>query len=80
MGRTAYFARAPGALAWAMADDAALEPSLHMLSWFSDDELKNCPYCGKKSAVPVQSGPSVCLSCEVVWIDGAQGSEGPGRL
>jgi hypothetical protein len=57
-----------------MADDAALEPSLHMLSWFTDDELKPCPYCGRKAAVPKKSGPSVCLSCDAVWIDGPHGS------
>jgi hypothetical protein len=80
MGRTAYSAAADGALALGMAEDAALEPSLHMLSWFSEEELKVCPYCDEKAAVPRQSGPSVCLACEAVWIDGSDASQGSQRL
>jgi hypothetical protein len=38
-------------------------------TWYSDDELKTCPFCGKRAAVPRGGGPSVCLACEVVWID-----------
>jgi hypothetical protein len=42
---------------------------LDVLSWFSHDELKLCPFCGERAAVPPEEGPSVCLSCEVLWID-----------
>jgi hypothetical protein len=42
---------------------------LNVLSWFSEDELKLCPFCGERAAVPPEEGPSVCLSCEVVWTD-----------
>ena len=41
-------------------------------TWFEDGELKNCPYCGEKTAVPNGAGPSVCLSCEAVWVDDAR--------
>ena len=52
-----------------MAEEPARDLSLDMLSWFSDEELKGCPHCGQLSAVPAQSGPSVCLSCGAVWVD-----------
>jgi hypothetical protein len=38
-------------------------------TWFADEEFKVCPYCGEKTAVPTGAGPSVCLSCEAVWVD-----------
>jgi hypothetical protein len=38
-------------------------------SWFSEDELKLCPYCHEQAAVPTEPGPSVCLACEAVWIE-----------
>jgi hypothetical protein len=42
---------------------------LNVLAWFSEDELKLCPHCGRRAAVPPEDGPSVCLACEVVWIE-----------
>jgi hypothetical protein len=45
-------------------------------SWFDDEELKVCPYCAEKTAVPRGAGPSVCLSCEAVWVDDARLSAG----
>jgi hypothetical protein len=42
---------------------------LNLLSWFSDDELKLCPYCGERAAVHNESGPYVCLNCDVVWTE-----------
>ena len=48
-------------------------PGFDPRMWFSDEELKDCPHCGAQAAVPAGAGPSVCLACEVVWLD-----EGPG--
>jgi hypothetical protein len=42
---------------------------LNVLAWFSEDELKLCPYCGRRAAVPPEDGPSVCLACDAVWIE-----------
>jgi hypothetical protein len=47
-------------------------PGFDPHTWYTDDELKECPHCGERAAVPRGGGPSVCLSCEVVWIDEAQ--------
>jgi hypothetical protein len=40
-----------------------------MLTWFTEDELKRCPYCNARAAIPREAGPSVCLSCEIAWVD-----------
>jgi hypothetical protein len=48
---------------------ATLDGRPDVLSWFSEDELKLCPYCGERAAVPTEPGPSVCLRCEVVWVE-----------
>jgi hypothetical protein len=53
-----------------MADDRNELRPLDLLSWFSEDELKACPHCGERGAVPRETGPSVCLVCEVVWLEG----------
>jgi hypothetical protein len=65
MGRSAYSPPAAPAVRWGMN----AEREVDVLSWFSEDELKNCPHCEAHAAVPVDRGPSVCLACEVVWLD-----------
>jgi hypothetical protein len=70
MGRSAHSFRAAGAIPWIMGVEPPLRRTpIDVLSWFREDELKRCPYCGQCSAVPVDPGPSVCLACQVVWID-----------
>jgi hypothetical protein len=66
MGRSAHSGRAEAALRLLMA---SFDGPPHVLSWFSEDELKLCPYCHERAAVPTEPGPSVCLGCEAVWIE-----------
>ena len=77
MGRVAYFPQAARVVAWQKM--AGLQgPGFDPHTWYSDEELKECPYCGERAAVPRGEGPSVCLSCEVVWIDGDGEKDGAG--
>lgn len=73
MGRSAHSRRGRCGIALAMGRKPRDDLRSTVLSWFSDDELKLCPHCGERAAVPSEPGPSVCLRCEVVWI------ERPGR-
>jgi hypothetical protein len=49
--------------------DGPHDPDFDLHAWFSEEELKECRFCGKRAAVPIEGGPSVCLSCELVWLD-----------
>jgi hypothetical protein len=70
MGRSAYSPAEGSAVRWAMAENAPLRHGpVDVLSWFTEDELKRCPHCGKRSALAAESGPSVCLACEIVWVE-----------
>jgi hypothetical protein len=37
-------------------------------TWFREDELDVCPFCGVKAVPRHDLKAAVCLSCEVVWI------------
>jgi Zn-finger nucleic acid-binding protein len=45
------------------------ERDFDMHAWFREDELKECPFCQQKTAIPASEGLSICFNCEVVWID-----------
>jgi hypothetical protein len=39
------------------------EGSKPTADWFSEDELVDCPRCGKHTAVTTPAGNTVCLEC-----------------
>jgi hypothetical protein len=54
-------------------------PGFDPHTWVKDEELKDCPHCREHAAVPQGGGPSVCLACEVVWIDETPETNGSDR-
>ena len=44
------------------------EPSEQMLSWFEEDELTDCPSCGRKKVIPAPVGEGMvfCAACGIV--------------
>lgn len=37
-------------------------------SWFREDELETCPFCGERAVPATDAKVAFCLACEVVWI------------
>jgi ribosomal protein L37AE/L43A len=47
-----------------MPDEGEPDPR----TWFDEDELERCPFCGAMAAIRNESQIGICLACEVVWI------------
>jgi hypothetical protein len=44
-------------------------PNEMLLSWFQDDELRDCPKCGRKHLLPPWGSPTpveVCVTCGIL--------------
>ena len=68
LGRSAYFLETcTGVRSAQMPERGLPDPS-----WFEEDELETCPFCGAKAAIRNDSRIGICLACAVLWIKAAE--------
>ena len=47
-------------------------PGSDLRTWFDEEELEICPFCGARAVPRGDSKVATCLACEVVWIRDAE--------